>query len=379
MLKKLKQETKQGMWVYTGTREMSLCLNSLIVESYKFTYAKLGLQTFSKYYAKGIFICGRGSVLKAFFYRPYYKFITKSLKQKLAQKPTYFNSLFELTVQENKKVKKTVKNLAEFLSQSKLEFENAKKFYLEFRNIFLLFFPLQVFPFLVEEVLCGSGNQRLLNKYENILVKWRKKTHETEIELENLFSLFLNKFKRKFKIDFRYWNDYEMMKYFSTLKKPSVKELSKRRRSYLMIRNIESKPPYQIVTDKHKEQICRFLNKITKPKITGNEFSGKPIYKGYIIGKIYVARKKNDFKKIPAKQIVISRVFELDDLRILKTKKIKGVISEEGGITTHIAITGRELKVPIIAGVKGIMEIIKDGDLVEVDANKGVVKIIKRA
>jgi len=322
ILKKLKQEAKQGMWIYTGTREMSLCLNSLMAESYKFTYTKLGLQTFSKYYAKGIFICGKGLVLKAFFYQPYYKFITKSLKQKLAQKPTYFNSLFELTVQENKKIKNPIENLAELLSQSKLEFENAKKFYLEFRNIFLLFFPLQVFPFLVEEVLCGSGNQRLLNKYENILVKWRKKTHETEIELENLFSLFLNKFKKKFKIDFRYWSDYEMMKYFSTLKKPSVKELSKRRRSYLMIRNIESKPPYQIV---------------------------------------------------------ISRVFELDDLRILKTKKIKGVISEEGGITTHIAITGRELKVPIIVGVKGVMEIIKDGDLVEVDAEKGIVKILKKA
>ena len=377
MLKKLKQEAKQGVWVYTGTREMSLCLNSLMVESYKFTYTKLGLQTFSKYYANGIFICGGELVLKAFFYRPYYKFITKSLKQKLAQKPTYFNSLFELAVQENKKVKKTIENLAEFLSRSELKFENTKKFYLEFRGIFLSFFALQVFPFLVEEVLVGSGDQRLLSKYENILVKWRKKTHKTEIKLENLFSLFLKKFKREFKIDFRYWSDYEIMRYFNTLGKPSTKEISERRKSYLMVRDIELEPPYQITSDKGEEQICCFLDKITKPKIISNEFKGKPVYKGSIIGRVFITWRKRDFKRIPVNRIAVSKVFELDDLRVLKTKRIKAIISEEGGITTHLAITGRELKVPTIMGVKGITEIVKDGDLVEVDANRGVVKIIK--
>ncbi len=58
-------------------------------------------------------------------------------------------------------------------------------------------------------------------------------------------------------------------------------------------------------------------------------------------------------------------------------KKAAAIISEHGGAICHAAITSRELKTPCIVGVKGATKILKDGDLVEVDADNGVVRIIK--
>lgn len=55
--------------------------------------------------------------------------------------------------------------------------------------------------------------------------------------------------------------------------------------------------------------------------------------------------------------------------------KIAGaIVTETGGITCHASIVSRELGKPCIIGTKIATRIFKDGDLVEVDANKGIVK-----
>lgn len=55
------------------------------------------------------------------------------------------------------------------------------------------------------------------------------------------------------------------------------------------------------------------------------------------------------------------------------------IVTDEGGMLSHAAIVSRELNIPSIVGTGNATQIFKDGDLVEVDANKGIVKIIKRA
>lgn len=55
------------------------------------------------------------------------------------------------------------------------------------------------------------------------------------------------------------------------------------------------------------------------------------------------------------------------------------IITDEGGVTCHAAIIARELKIPAIIGTKIATKVLKDGDLVEVDVEKGAVKIIERA
>ncbi|QQG53060.1 MAG: hypothetical protein HY931_02645 [Candidatus Falkowbacteria bacterium] len=52
-------------------------------------------------------------------------------------------------------------------------------------------------------------------------------------------------------------------------------------------------------------------------------------------------------------------------------------VTDMGGITSHAAIVSRELRTPCIVGTKIATKILHDGDLVEVDANKGIIKILK--
>ena len=58
-------------------------------------------------------------------------------------------------------------------------------------------------------------------------------------------------------------------------------------------------------------------------------------------------------------------------------KKAAAIITDEGGITCHAAIVARELKKPCIIGTKIATKVLKDGDYVEVDADKGIVRKIK--
>lgn len=59
-------------------------------------------------------------------------------------------------------------------------------------------------------------------------------------------------------------------------------------------------------------------------------------------------------------------------------KRAGAIITDIGGITSHAAIVSRELNKPCIIGTKVATQVLKDGDLVEVDASEGVVRIIKR-
>lgn len=58
-------------------------------------------------------------------------------------------------------------------------------------------------------------------------------------------------------------------------------------------------------------------------------------------------------------------------------KKAAAIITDDGGITCHAAIVSRELKTPCIVGTKIATKVLKDGDFVEVDAAKGVIKKVK--
>lgn len=57
-------------------------------------------------------------------------------------------------------------------------------------------------------------------------------------------------------------------------------------------------------------------------------------------------------------------------------KKSVAIVTDVGGVLCHAAIISRELKKPCIIGTKIATKVFKDGDRVEVDANKGIVRKI---
>ncbi len=58
-------------------------------------------------------------------------------------------------------------------------------------------------------------------------------------------------------------------------------------------------------------------------------------------------------------------------------KKAAAIITDEGGITSHAAIISRELGIPCIVGTRIATKVLKDGMMVDVNANHALVKILK--
>ena len=84
-------------------------------------------------------------------------------------------------------------------------------------------------------------------------------------------------------------------------------------------------------------------------------------------------RFRTNFKK---GQILVTQMTQPNIVDI--ASRAGAIITDEGGLLSHAAIISREFKIPCIVGTHIATDIIKDGDLVEVDANKGVIKILKR-
>jgi phosphohistidine swiveling domain-containing protein len=59
---------------------------------------------------------------------------------------------------------------------------------------------------------------------------------------------------------------------------------------------------------------------------------------------------------------------------VVLMEKAAAIVTDEGGLTSHAAIVSRELGIPCIVGTLHATEVFKDGDVVEVDAEKGVVR-----
>lgn len=56
--------------------------------------------------------------------------------------------------------------------------------------------------------------------------------------------------------------------------------------------------------------------------------------------------------------------------------KAGAIVTDEGGIASHAAIICRELKKPCVIGTKIATKVLKDGDIVEVDAERGIIRKI---
>jgi len=81
---------------------------------------------------------------------------------------------------------------------------------------------------------------------------------------------------------------------------------------------------------------------------------------------------RNSFKK---GEILVTQMTQPNVMDI--ASRASAMVTDEGGMLSHAAIISRELKVPCIVGTHFATQIIKDGDFIEVDANSGIVKILK--
>ncbi len=116
--------------------------------------------------------------------------------------------------------------------------------------------------------------------------------------------------------------------------------------------------------------------KFEKIKITKvNELYGTCASPGKVKGIVKIVNLPLDMKKMKTGDILVAH--NTNPNLVPAMKKAGAMLSEAGGLTCHTAIVARELKIPCIVGVPQVDKVLKDGDMVEVDATNGVIKKIK--
>lgn len=125
-----------------------------------------------------------------------------------------------------------------------------------------------------------------------------------------------------------------------------------------------------IFTDTHELSIIDDL--IEEKEVT--ELKGLAVFKGKARGKVSIIISNADFDKFQDGQILVTSSTRPDFVPLMK--KAAAILTDEGGLLSHAAIVSRELGVPCIVGLKKATQVLKDNDVVEVDADNGIIKKI---
>ena len=109
------------------------------------------------------------------------------------------------------------------------------------------------------------------------------------------------------------------------------------------------------------------------------EFSGMVVSKGkesVVRGKAKIVHTPKEIGHMEDGDILVAPMTSPDF--IVAIRKASAIVTDEGGMTCHAAIVSRELGIPCIVKTRIATKLLKDGDLIEVNANHGQVKIIDR-
>lgn len=85
--------------------------------------------------------------------------------------------------------------------------------------------------------------------------------------------------------------------------------------------------------------------------------------------------QRPDLGSIKEEVIVAARDLYPSDTVKLRPEVVKGIITEEGGVTSHVSIIAKSLNIPTLVGVSGILRKLTDGSLVCMDAGDGVIVV----
>ncbi len=226
-----------------------------------------------------------------------------------------------------------------------------------------------------------DGKKKLLKKVKNqelldllkisdalFVIHDRRKEHMTQSI--TYLELILSEIAKRFKIPL---SDLHYIRPSELEKLPKIwSELKKRKEHSIYILYPEGEMP--VLTGLKAK---KYFEKIEKNKKLDkiSEIKGNGASPGKVRGVVKVCRGEKELGKMKEGDILVACMTQPEFLPALR--KAKAVITDEGGLTCHAAIVARELGIPCVIGTKVATKVLKDGDMVEVDADNGIIRRIK--
>ncbi|HAR40226.1 MAG TPA: phosphoenolpyruvate--protein phosphotransferase [Coprothermobacter sp.] len=82
-----------------------------------------------------------------------------------------------------------------------------------------------------------------------------------------------------------------------------------------------------------------------------------------------------DLSQLPHNTVLVARDLAPSDTAQIDREHVVGLVTDEGGPTSHVAIMARSFQIPAVVGTKDATQEIKNDDLLVVDGNEGVVEV----
>ncbi len=208
----------------------------------------------------------------------------------------------------------------------------------------------------------------------NLQVELTPKLAQARIKTENLFNAvdaalrsytkFISK-KSKLKPQLtEFLTIDEVQTYLRKNKLPSKSELLDRTKGTAIF--YEGLNEKVLIGKEYQTLVSTLVKSNTK------ELKGTVAYQGLAKGIARIVLDPYKVKVFNKGDVLITGMTRPEFLPLMK--KASAFVTDAGGMLSHAAIVARELKKPCILATESATKIFKDGDMVEVDANKGIVR-----
>jgi phosphohistidine swiveling domain-containing protein len=128
-----------------------------------------------------------------------------------------------------------------------------------------------------------------------------------------------------------------------------------------------------ILTGKEHDDFMQKM-KVHEDGEESKEVHGMCASVGKAVGKVKICRSLEDINSFMKGDVLVTGMTRPEFVPAMQ--KAVAIVTDEGGITSHASVISRELGVPCVIGTKIATKMLKDGMLVEVNANHGIIKVI---
>jgi len=151
-------------------------------------------------------------------------------------------------------------------------------------------------------------------------------------------------------------------------------KIAEKRRVFSAIKFENNKAVW--MPEKMLEILLKEIAEDQKTELKINEIKGTGVSRGIAKGIVCYLKSPKENGKIKKGEILVAGSTSPDYMPAIR--RAAAIVTNSGGITCHAAIVSRELGIPCVVGTKTGTQVLRDGDLVEVDATRGIVMVLER-
>ena len=104
------------------------------------------------------------------------------------------------------------------------------------------------------------------------------------------------------------------------------------------------------------------------------ELIGRPVSRGVVQGRARVATTLAEAAKLKHGEILVSKITDIGWTPYFSL--IAGLATDVGSAVSHGAVIAREYGLPAIVNLQVATKMVKTGDLIQLDADRGILRIL---